>query len=187
MRRLRRYALRALAVIGVLFLALVAYQIFFATPRDETKIRRTIEVVATSRNPAYCGSVMTPGYLRQTTGAPARYAVDVCRQEAPSVGARSVVVSAVEIHGNRATASVTSEGGSFDGSRLIVRLAKVGGTWKLDRLLRFARFDRAGFDRAYRKLLRKSKTKPAAAACISRQGRSALRLRRRRSDRLHGA
>lgn len=169
MRRLRRYALRALAIVGVLLLALVAYQIFFAAPRDETKIRRTIEVVATSRNPAYCGSVMTQGYLRQTTGAPARFAVDVCRQQAPSAGARSVVVNAVEIDGNRATATVTSEGGSFDGSQLIVRLVKAEGTWKLDRLLRFAHFDRQGFDRSYRRLLRRYRTRPATAKCILAQ------------------
>ncbi len=166
MRRLGRYALRALAIVGALSLALIAYQIFFATPRDETKIRRTIEVVATSRNPAYCGSVMTPGYLRQTTGAPTRFAVDVCRQDAPFAGAASVAIDAVKIDGDRATATVVNRGGSFDGSWLVVRLAKTDDTWKLDRLLRFARFDRAGFDRAYRMLLRNDKTRPAAAACI---------------------
>ena len=168
MGRLTRYALRALAVVGALFLALLAYGLFFLSPNDEAEIRRTIEAVATSGNPGYCGSAMTQGYLRQRTGAPARYAVDACRQDAPLAGANSVAISAVKVDGDRATATVANEGGSFDGSRLAVRLAKVGSGWKLDRLIRFARFDRAGFNRAYRNLLNKYKTRPAATQCILR-------------------
>jgi hypothetical protein len=116
MRSLKRYILRALAVIGILILAFVTYRLFLAAPREETRIRGTIEAVATS--------------------------------------------------GNRATATVANKGGSFDGSGLVIRLAKVDGTWKLDRLLRFAHFDRQGFDRSYRGLFEKYRTRPAAAKCM---------------------
>lgn len=166
MRRLRRYALGTLAVIGGLFLVLIAYGMIFLSSSDKSKIEGTIEAVATSGDPGYCGSAMTRGYLRQTTGAPARYAVDACRQEAPSAAAHSVAIDSVERDGDRATATVANQGGSFDGSWLVVRLVKTDGAWKLDRLVRFARFDRAGFDRAYRKHLKESETQPTAAGCI---------------------
>lgn len=166
MQRLKRYALGTLALIGGLFLVLIVYGLIFLAPGDKSKIQGTIEAVATSGNPGYCGSAMTQGYLRQATGAPARYAVDACRQEAPSAAAHSVAVNAVEIDGDRATATVANQGGSFDGSWIVVRLVKADGAWKLDRLVRFARFDRAGFDWAYRKQLEKEKTRPEAAGCI---------------------
>src|SRR5215475_6046160 len=102
MARLKRYTPRALIAIGGLMLALFAYQLFFAAPRDETRIQRTVEAVATSGNPAYCLNIVTPAYLRQMTGAPARYALDACRQQAHFSRARSVAVSATKIDGDRA-------------------------------------------------------------------------------------
>ena len=133
-------------------------------PDAETQIERTIQAVATSGDPAYCGTKMTTAYLEQTSGVKPPFADDVCRSEAGASPADSVSVSAIAISDNRATAIVANRGGSFDGSRLLVRLTDEGG-WKLDRLVAFEKFDRRLFNRAYRGLLLASGASPSAAAC----------------------
>ena len=137
-------------------------------PGTEAQIERTIETVATSGDPAYCGARVTTAYLEQTTGAKPPFADDFCRSAAGVSPADSVSVGAIAISDNRATAIVANRGGSFDGSRLLVRLTDEGG-WKLDRLLAFEKFDRQRFNRAYRGLLLASGASPGAAACALRK------------------
>lgn len=137
-------------------------------PRAETQIERTIQAVATSGDPAYCGTKVTTAYLEQTTGAKPPFADDFCRSAAGVSPADSVSVGAIAISDNRATAIVANRGGSFDGSRFLVRLTDEGG-WKLDRLLAFEKLDRRRFNRAYRGLLLASGASPGAAACALRK------------------
>lgn len=137
-------------------------------PDDKARIKRTIEAIATSGDPAYCGTEMTTAYLEQTTGTRPPFADDVCRNAAGVFPADSVSVSEVAISGDRATALVANRGGSFDGSNLLVRLHDDGG-WKLDRLVAFEKFDRRRFNRAYRGLLLASGASPSAAACALRK------------------
>ncbi len=143
----------ALAMIGglLLLLGLLVFQ-RLNLPGDEAKIAKTIEAVATSTDPAYyCDAKVTPRYLEQTTGTKPPFADEVCESETEASRADSVTTSEVAVDGNRATAMVAYTGGSLDGSKLAVGLVKNGGEWKLDRLIAFRRFDRAKFDRAYRR------------------------------------
>jgi hypothetical protein len=48
----------------------------------------------------------------------------------------------------------------------VVRLAEEEGAWKMDRLLGFARFDRAGFERAYRRRLVRFEAPQSAIECV---------------------
>jgi hypothetical protein len=133
---------------------------------DETKIERTIATVATSSDPAYCDKLVTTRYLEQTTGAKPPFADDFCRSEAAGPRADSTDVLGTHVDGDRATAVVGFEGGSYDGSRVVLRLVSESGQWKLDRILAFARFDRAKFDRAYRSRLLEFGAPPQSVECV---------------------
>jgi hypothetical protein len=153
-----------IAVVVVLPAALFGFQRLH-TPGDKAQIERTIRVVAASSDPSYCDTDVTASYLRQMTGAKTPFADDFCRSEAGKSPADSVDVSRVAVADDRATALVAYEGGSIDGSQLLVELTKDDGAWKLNRRVAFERFDRARFDRAYRGLLLAFGSPPRAVAC----------------------
>ncbi len=161
-----RWAL--IAVVVVLPAALFGFQ-RLQSPGDKTQIERTIREVATSDDPAYCNTDLTASYLRQTTGAKLPFADDFCRSEAGKSPADSVDVTRVAVTGDRATAFVAYEGGSIDGSQLLVELTKDDGAWKLNRRVAFEQFDRARFNNAYRSLLLQFGSPPRAAACALRK------------------
>jgi len=144
------------------------------SPGDEAQIERTIRVVATTHAPSSCDEMMTVGYLEQTTDARPPFADDVCRRdaEAPGPRARSVDVGDIAVAGDSATALVANDGGSFDGSRLRVRLAKLDGHWRLDRLVAFTRFDRRRFEAAYRRQFAGYSSSPTAVRCAVRRTRA---------------
>jgi hypothetical protein len=137
-----------------------------AVPSTESRIERTIGTVATSGNPAYCDELVTDRYLEQTTDEEMPFADEACESEAGQEHANSVEVSEIAVDGNRATALVTNSGGSLDGSQVVVRLLEEDDQWKLDRLVRFARFDRARFRLAYRHRLRSIGFPADAIGCI---------------------
>ncbi|HSS05059.1 MAG TPA: hypothetical protein VLK89_07745 [Solirubrobacterales bacterium] len=154
-----------LAGVVVLIVALFAFQRLTAS-RDSTKIRQAIESVATGVDPSHCTEKATEGYLEQTTGEEAPFADEACESRAGEGAADSVDVRDIAIDGDRATAVVANKGGSFDGSRLVVRLIDRDGGWRLDRIVEFADFDRAKFRRAYRKRLLELGFPRVAAECV---------------------
>lgn len=154
-----------LAGVLLLVIALFVFQRLNA-PSSETRIERTIGKVSTGADPAYCDELMTERYLEQTTGEEAPFADEACESEAGNGAADSVEVREVAVDGDRATATVTNSGGSLDGSVVVVQLLERGGQWKLDRIVRFDRFDRARFRGAYRRKLHELGFSARAANCI---------------------
>jgi hypothetical protein len=153
-----------LGMIGVLLVLAVLF-VLNRPPGDRVLIDRTILAVATSSDPSYCETKVTPRYLEQVTAAQQPFADDICEREAGGSRASSVDTSDVVIDGDHATAVVSNEGGSFDGSSFVVRLVKEDGYWKLDRLVAFRHFDRAGFDRAYRRSFLEFGSPSSSADC----------------------
>jgi hypothetical protein len=152
---------------GGILLLLVLFAIQrFDPPSAETRIERTIGKAATGANPTYCDELMTGRYLAQTTGEAMPYADEACEGEAGKGTADSVDVRKIMVDGDRATAIVAHTGGSFNGSEVVVQLREEDGTWKLDRALGFARFDRASFRRAYRRKLREFGFQAQTLDCI---------------------
>jgi hypothetical protein len=141
------------------------------SPGDETKVETTIEAVMAGEDPSYCKTDVTPRYLEQVTGAPPPFADDACEREIEVSRAKSVDTSDVAIDGSRATAVVALTGGSFDGSRLAVRLVKDDGDWKVDRLLAFRHFDRGKFERAYWRRFLEFGSPTSSADCALRRSR----------------
>jgi hypothetical protein len=163
--RRRTTAKRAAVGVALILLALIFVQ-RLRSPSDGTKIKRTIATVATSSNPTYCDKLVTTRYLQQTTGAKPPFADDFCRSEAAGPRADSTDVLGTRVDGDRATAVVIFEGGSYDGSRFELRLVEEGGQWKLDRILSVLRFDRGKFNRAFRSRLLEFGVPPRSVECV---------------------
>jgi hypothetical protein len=151
---------------GILLLLVLFVVQRIEAPSAETRVERTIGKVATGTDPAYCDELMTDRYLEQSTGERMPFADEACESEVGHGGADSVDVSRVALDGERARALVGYTGGSLAGSRVVVQLREEDGEWKLDRMVRFVAFDRAGFRDAYRDKLRKLGFSASAASCI---------------------
>jgi hypothetical protein len=112
---------------------------------DEGDVEEVIETSATSTDPADCKKLNTQNFMEQTTQESGEAAVESCEEEAKEEeGATSAQVSAVEVDGSDATAEVALSGGHLDGQALEVALVKDGDQWKLDEVVKFTKFDRAG-------------------------------------------
>ncbi len=145
-RRLHKTQLLAALIIALL--AAFAVQRLSPSP-NEDQIERAIGVASTSTDPSLCRDLLTPRYLRQITGSGPPFADDICASEAPTRTASRVGISHISVEGDHATALVSYAGGSLDGSEVVLRLAREDGSWKLDRVASFVRFDRRHFSRAY--------------------------------------
>jgi hypothetical protein len=153
-------------LVGVVLLPTVVLSVHrLNPPSNRTRIEGTIEAVTTSHHSGYCDSKVTAGYLEQMTGVGPPFSDDFCEAEAGRTPATSVEVTDVTIADDRATALVANEGGPVDGSTVRVRLVRDSEDWKLDRLIGFEHFDRASFERAYRRLFLRSGAPPSAADC----------------------
>jgi hypothetical protein len=161
-------AKRIAAGVACLLLILFTVQRLLSSPDDATAIERTIATVATSSDPSYCDELVTTRYLEQTTGARPPFADDFCKSEAE--GPRADSASALDAHvdGHRATAVVSFEGGSYDGSIFRLALVEEDGHWKLDRILSLARFERGAFERAYRTRLLEFGSPAESVTCALR-------------------
>jgi hypothetical protein len=157
--RLGAAALVAAAVVLALFVV-QRYQ----PPSDRERIENTIAAFETDTDPSDCETIATTAHLEQITGTRRPFADDRCRSEAEP-RALSIQTRAIEVDGDTATALVRLNGGSFDGSEVVFGLVRSNGRWKLNRLRRFARFDRGGFDRAYRRRFLEYGAEPASADC----------------------
>lgn len=150
-RSLRTRQLHGTQLLAALIIALLAAFLIhgLGSTSDEAQIERAIGVASTSTDPSLCQELLTPRYLRQTTGSGPPFADDICASEVPTSAARQVDINHVSVKGDRATALVSYTGGSLDGSEVEMRLAREGGHWKLDQVASFASFDRRRFSRAY--------------------------------------
>lgn len=159
-----------LGMIGVLVVLAVLFALN-RPPGDRAQIDKTIAAVATSADPSYCETRVTPRYLEQVTGTESPFADEICEREAGGSRAIAVDTSGVVVEGDRATAVAHNEGGSFDGSSLAVSLVEEDGHWKLDRLVGFRHFDRARFNRAYRRSFLEFGSPQSSADCATRKAR----------------
>jgi hypothetical protein len=165
----RRRGVRWALIGGALLLVGIFVFQRLRPPGDQARIERTITAVIIDKKPSYCETEVTASYLKQTTGAKAPFADDICQQEAEASRAKSVDVSEIAINGNKATAVVALRGGSFDGSRLVLRLLEEERSWKVDRLLAFRSFDRDKFERAYRRTFLEFGSPVRSADCALRR------------------
>lgn len=138
---------------------------------EEDKIVETIEVSATSTDPADCEALATRAFLMQTqvkeSGAEA---LESCEGDAKeTVGdPDSVEVSDVKVDGSKATADAAFSSGTFDGQVLSVALVEKDGNWKLDRVTGFAHLDQKKLTRSFQRALEEGPgaSAPQLAACI---------------------
>jgi len=140
---------------------------------EEDEVVEAVEASATSRNPEDCVRLATQSFLEQTQVLEGADAVAACERDAEEADflPDSVEVSAVEVHGSKATANAAFNGGPFDGQTLAVALVEAGGTWKMDEIVGFAEFHRAALLKAMGKGLEKGQGAfdPEVAACLGEE------------------
>lgn len=136
---------------------------------EEDKITSTIETAATSTDPAVCGETQTLKFMEATSGGSNKEAEKECEKEAEAGenNPESVTVSKVEVEGEKASANVAFEGGSFNGQTLEVALVREGGDWKLNELTGFANFDPTQLVKVLaEKLEEEPSIEPQVTSCI---------------------
>jgi ABC-type glycerol-3-phosphate transport system substrate-binding protein len=135
----------------------------------EDKITGTIENAATSNDPAVCDETQTLAFMEQTSGSSGKEAKKECEKEAKSGEGQpdSVNVSNVKVNGEKATANVEFKGGNLDGQTPEVALVEESGSWKLDELTGFAKFDPETLVNAFAEQIEEEpEVKPQVASCI---------------------
>lgn len=145
---------------------------------DEDKVVEVIETSAASTDPADCTALQTQRFNEQATFEKGEAAVENCEAEAKvtSDDPDSVKVSEVEVDGERATATVESEGGSFDGQTVSVSLVDENGEWKLDRIEEFIEFDQDDFAAGFEESATRREEDPLSpreASCVAENFRNA--------------
>lgn len=136
---------------------------------DEDKITNTIESAATSNDPAVCNETQTLAFMEQTSGGSGKAAEKECEEEAKSGEGQpdSVSVTKVKIAGDKATANVEFNGGNLDGQTPEVALVEEDGSWKLDELTGFAKFDPETLVNTFAEQIEEEpEIKPQQAACL---------------------
>jgi hypothetical protein len=138
------------------------------TPAGAVSVAVTDVMTTTDRRS--CTRLFTPRFLRQTTGARGLKALRECRKDADKPGAKTVSVDRVKVGkgGATATADIRPSGGQLPFKTASIRMRKVGGRWKADRLTR-GTLDRPAFERVLREGLSEGKDPlPAdAVACVA--------------------
>jgi hypothetical protein len=154
--------------LGIVLLFVVSLPLrFILFPNDAYRVEDTVRTALTSKDPSWCYDDVTVSYLEQNTKTPPPFADDICRHGATRQRADSVEVSDIHIDGDEATATAKPDGGSYDGSSLLLQLVKMDGGWKVDRFLGFASLDRAKFDQAFRQANLDFGFPPPAADCAT--------------------
>jgi hypothetical protein len=110
---------------------------------DEDAVVETIETSALSTDPADCKKLATIAFLEQTQYEKGDAAVESCEADAKDDenDPDSVEVTKVKVDGSDATAHVAFTGGTFDGQTMSVALVEEDGSWKMDEITGFAKFD----------------------------------------------
>jgi hypothetical protein len=117
---------------------------------DEEAVITVIEESIGSGDPERCTESATQAFLEQTEFETGEDALESCRESAADTAddPKSIDVSDVEVDGDKATAAITFEGGTFDGHTVEVSLVDESG-WKLDRLEDIRDFDPEQFGQAF--------------------------------------
>lgn len=107
----------------------------------------TIRTAVLSHDAAKCTGVLTAALREEMSGKNGRNALRDCREEAveDKHDTKAVAISHVDIEGDRATAEAAYSGGTFGGQTILLSLAERGGRWKVDQVVRIAKFDRRRF------------------------------------------
>lgn len=137
----------------------------------EGEITETIEKAATTSDPSNCTKLETQRFVEQNADREGKAAVKACEEEAKAGEGRAegAEVSNVSVNGEKATAVVAFEGGSFGEQSIEVALIEEGGFWKLDQIEGFAKYDGAALEKAFQKQFEKEPEGLNAeqAKCIS--------------------
>jgi hypothetical protein len=120
---------------------------------DEGKITETIEQAATTSDPSNCTELETQRFVEQNSEEKGVGAMMACEKEAEEgeEEAEAAHVSNVSVNGSKATAEVEFEGGGLDAQTLELALVEEGGSWKLDQVEGFTKFDGAALGEAFEK------------------------------------
>ena len=112
---------------------------------DETEIKASIDRAITSGKPTACKKFETLGFMEQTTQTAGKEALKACEEHVSEVkdNPKAVAVTRVTVDGSKGTAQVTFTGGGFDKQTVLVTLAKEGEQWKLDKIKRIVKLDKA--------------------------------------------
>jgi hypothetical protein len=111
---------------------------------EEGEVEEAIKTSAESTDPADCSKLSTQQFMEQTTGESGEAAVKKCEEEAKEdEGVESVGVTSVEVDGSSATAEAALTGGSLDGQTVEVEVVKDGDQWKMNKVVKFTKIDRA--------------------------------------------
>ena len=118
---------------------------------DEDKITETIEKAATTSDPSNCTELETLNFVEQNSEEKGKAAIKSCEEEAKEGNeqAEDANVESVSVNGSKATAEVEFEGGPLGSQTLEVALVEEGGTWKLDQIEGFAKYDGAALGEAF--------------------------------------
>ncbi|HEY5976426.1 MAG TPA: hypothetical protein VIT85_01105 [Solirubrobacterales bacterium] len=169
-------ALRKILIgLGAIFAVLIALALvrivvlYIDRPDDEERIERAIEAYYGSTDPEACDNRTTAAYRLQRWGGMEPFARATCEAEAPTSASAGVEVLGIEVDGDRATAVVRFDGDSLDGSTVRIALAHEDDYWRLDRMLGFVEFDRAGARRAYRDRLLQFGSPRSATRCVAKE------------------
>jgi hypothetical protein len=118
---------------------------------EEDKVTETIETAATTSDPSNCTEIETLNFVEQNTKEKGKAGIKSCEEEAQAGGepAEAANVSNVSVNGSKATADAEFEGGELGGQTLEFALVEEGGTWKMDQIEGFAKFDGAALGEAF--------------------------------------
>jgi hypothetical protein len=118
---------------------------------DEDKITETIEKAATTSDPSNCTELETLNFVEQNSEEKGKAAIKSCEEEAKEgkEPAEEANVSNVSVNGSKATAEVEFKGGPLDSQTLEMALVEAGGTWKMNEVEGFAKYDGAALGEAF--------------------------------------
>ncbi len=124
----------------------------------EGEITEAIETAATTSDPANCKTVQTVHFDEQNSDAKGKAAVKACEEEAKAEEekAEGVSVENVSVNGEKASAEVEFEGGTLDAQTLEIALVEEGGSWKLDQIEGFAKYEGKALEKEFLKRFEES-------------------------------
>jgi hypothetical protein len=159
----------------VLFWLVLALAACGGGESKEDKVAQVVETWAAATDPANCKKLATQSYVEQTQMIEGTDALSNCEFEVaedPRQQSSTAEVESVEIEGTEATADVAFTGGAYDGQTLSIDLVERNGSWKLDEITGFARFEREKLVRAFQKVMLEGVSgalEPSLAACVAEQ------------------
>jgi hypothetical protein len=120
----------AIISVVILLVAIAAIWFFLIRETDEDAITSTIDKFAAG-DPESCDLITDDLVEEQNSGLSVDEARQRCREEIEPAGGEPVL-SNLQITGNRASITITVEGGENDGQSEDAVLIKEDGTWKID-------------------------------------------------------